>query len=589
MTGVRDCRAGDPNQVTVMLVDDEPTTLEVVQAYLEEAGYSRFVATTQPVQAWHLLNAHEPDVVLLDLKMPVVSGFDILARLRGDERWRFLPVIILTAETDGATKLRALELGATDILAKPVDASELVLRLRNALAFKAYQDRLQRLDPLTGLPNRREFMRRVAFALNCTTSDAPDRRTMVMLDLDRFKQVNDGLGHQAGDQLIQGVAQRLAGVVAEFGGASRRSGDIGSTPWLARMNSDKFMAWLPGGDALSEKWLQAMSGCFRRPFTVDGHELFVTASIGLASYPEHGDSAEALMQRAELAMLRSKRLGNNRIISYSPDIATRATERLTVEQALRRAIERGELRVHYQPKVDCGTLRMVGLEALVRWAHPQRGLLAPAAFISVAEEVGLIADIGAFVLRAACRQVAQWTGEGLAPLHLAVNLSAAQVARSDVVALVRAALDESRLPASRLTLELTESVLMDSTGQSTTQLNALKALGVSLSLDDFGTGYSSLTYLRRFPLDEIKIDRSFVAGLPRDRDNVAIINAILALGRELGLRVTAEGVETSTELAHLRSRGCDQFQGYLFSRPVEAGAIETMLRAMRQRALSTQA
>lgn len=588
MNATRDGNPGPMSRATVMMVDDEPTTLEIVQTYLEEAGYSSFVTTSQPEHAWSLLTKHQPDVLLLDLNMPVVTGFDLLARLRGDKRWRYLPVIILTADTKAATKLRALELGATDILGKPVDASELVLRLRNALAFKAYQDRLQRLDPLTDLPNRREFMRRVDQALQSPALETPARQTMVMLDIDRFKQVNDGLGHLAGDQLIRGVAQRLAGVVAEFGGGSRRADDLGATPWLARMNSDKFMAWLPGAEQQSEKWLQAITNCFQRPYSIDGHELFITASIGLASCPEHGATAEALMQRAELAMLQSKRLGTNRSTCYSPDIATRATERLTVEQALRRAIERGELRVHYQPKVDCTTLRMVGLEALVRWQHPQRGLLGPAAFISVAEEVGLIADIGAYVLREACHQVAAWTAQGLAPLHLAVNLSPTQVSRSDVVALVRYALVESGLPAARLTLELTESVLMDATGHSTTQLTALKALGVALSLDDFGTGYSSLTYLRRFPLDEIKIDRTFVAGLPNEHDNVAIVGAILALGRELGLRVTAEGVETSAELAHLRSRGCNQFQGFLFSRPVEAAAITTMLRAMQKRAALPQ-
>ncbi len=574
-----------PSLAKVMMVDDEPTTLEVVQTYLEEAGYSSFVTTSQPERAWDLLNSQRPDILLLDLKMPVVSGFDILARLRDDERWRFLPVIILTAETDGATKLRALELGATDILAKPVDASELVLRLRNALGFKAYQDRLQRLDPLTGLVNRPEFLRGVDRALQGASAATLGNHTLVMVDLDRFKQVNDGLGHHAGDQLIRSVAQRLAAVVDEFSGTRRRADTLGETSWLSRINSDKFMAWLPGAgnDPVTEKWLQAITACFRRPFAIEAQELFVTASIGMASFPEHGDSAEGLLQRAELAMMQSKRLGNNRITSFSNEIATRATERLTVEQALRRAIESGELCVHYQPKVDCRTLRMTGLEALVRWQHPQRGLVGPAAFISVAEEAGLIADIGAQVLRQACREVAAWQARGLAPLHVAVNLSATQFGRSDVVALVRDALAETGLAAAQLTLELTESVLMDSTGQSMAELSALKALGVSLSLDDFGTGYSSLTYLRRFPLDEIKIDRSFVSGLPLERDNVAIVGAILALGRELGLRVVAEGVETTAELAFLRQRGCDQFQGFLFSRPVDASAIEAMLRAMAAR------
>ena len=595
-----------PSRAVVMMVDDEPTTLEVVQAYLEDAGYSSFVTTTDPTRAWSMLAAHEPDILLLDLKMPVLSGFEILAQIRADERWRYLPVIILTAETDGSTKLRALELGATDILAKPVDASELALRLRNALGFKAYQDRLQKLDPLTGLANRREFMRRVDGALNEPDADlekaAVDRmapnsrrtslahldslpRTLMLLDLDRFKQVNDGLGHHAGDALLRSVAQRLSAVVADFGGGSKRADDLGGTPWLSRINSDKFMALLPGtaGDEQHEHCIQSIVNCFARPFHVAGKELIVTSSIGLAIYPDHGTTAEALTQNAELAMAVSKRMGTNRITVYSETIGSRATERLTVEQELRRAIDRHELRVHFQPKVSGKTLRMAGVEALVRWQHPERGLILPGQFIPIAEEVGLMGDIGRWVLETACQQVAAWDAMQLPRIDLAVNLSPTQFAIGDVGSLVTRALTLSGLDPDRLTLELTETILVGGTEDTAERLRELKRIGIKLSLDDFGTGYSSLTYLRRFPIDEIKIDRSFVSGVPESRDNVAIVNAILALGRELGLRVVAEGVETAAEMGHLRRRGCNLLQGFLFSRPADAATLERMLRAMAAR------
>ncbi|MGE0313872.1 MAG: putative bifunctional diguanylate cyclase/phosphodiesterase [Lautropia sp.] len=581
----RAATAGPPSRATVMVVDADASAIDSLRGLLEAAGYSELLTTADPSRADQLLDAHSPDILLLDLAAPAApgaGGFDVLRRLRAIERWRYLPVILMTARTDADARLRALELGATDILAKPVDASELALRLRNALGIKAYQDRLRKLDALTGLANRAEFIDRVDRLLREPGQHAV-ARTLMLLDVDRFKHVNDSLGHEAGDELLRGVATRLAEVVVTFGGTGKRAEDLNATPWLARMNSDKFMALLPGetGEERHEQCMRAIVDCFDRPFRVAGRDLLVSASIGLARYPLHGERASALTQRAELAVKQSKRQGTNRVTVYSELIGTHATGRLAMEQALRHALARGELRVFFQPKVASRDLRICGVEALVRWQHPDRGLLAPAHFIPIAEETGLIAPIGRWVLEASCRQIAAWDAKRLPAIALAVNVSATQFARADVCAIVADAIAGSGLDASRLTIELTETTLIGGSDDTAAQLQALAALGVRLSLDDFGTGYSSLTYLRRFPIAEIKIDRAFVAGLPASRDNVAIVNAILALGRELGLRVVAEGVETDAEMTHLRERGCDQLQGSLFGGAADADALGRMLHAMR--------
>ena len=571
---------------TIMMVADDASLLALVRNELAAAGYGRFIATAGAEAVVPMLIEHQPDVLLLDLAPKLASdqagGFDLLKSLRGDERWRDLPVIVLADRTDATTLRRALDLDATDFVGRPPDASELVLRLRNALGFEAYRDRLLKLDPLTGLANRTEFMRRVEAVLSGAPDAAVPARSLMLLNLDRFKQVNDSLGHQFGDALLRAVAQRLSAVIARHAGIDRRADDPGATPWLARINADRFMALLPGarGDAAHEACIADIVAALGTPHHLNRRELFVSASIGLATFPADGRSAEVLTRRAELAVAQAKRRGGHTVEYYSSEIETRAADRLTLENQLRYAIRRQELRLHYQPKVDCATLRMVGVEALIRWQHPERGLIPPLDFIPIAEATGLIVEIGAWALHEACRQGRAWLDESLPPLQIAVNLSAGQAARSDIVATVAKTLTQTGFPANLLTLELTESLLMDPGDGAVRLIGALKALGVSISLDDFGTGYSSLTYLRRFPIDEIKIDRSFVLGLPTERDSVAITGAIIALAGGLDLQVVAEGVESIAELTFLRQFPRCRFQGYLFSRPVPGEVLTGMLRAM---------
>jgi diguanylate cyclase (GGDEF)-like protein len=571
------------HNATVMMVDDDPLMLEVVQTYLEEAGYTSFITTSRPSEALDLLVQKNPDILLLDLLMPGVSGFDILSQMRSREELRYTPVIILTAETDPDTRLRALELGATDFLTKPVDPSELRLRLRNALAFKAYQDRLADFDALTGLLNRRKFRSELSAALQAIQQGSR-ACAVIHLDLDRFKQINDTLGHRAGDRLLRAVSQVLERAFSEAeasGWPVLREPDVKVT--LSRASGNGFAAFLPNlhnltkvdkATSVARRVLSALS----QPFNIDGNELFVSASLGIAVSPGDGDDGDTLLKHAEMAMYQAKQRGRNTYEFFSGEMNAHSLERLTLENQLRRAVEREEFVLYYQPKVDVATQRITGAEALVRWRHPEHGIVLPGKFIPIAEETGLIVEIGQWVLRAACQQGQVWRAAGLPPLTVAVNVSGAQFRQRKVWHAVRGALERSGLPASRLVLELTESMLMENAAESIEMLYELKEMGLSLAVDDFGTGYSSFTYLSRFPIDELKIDRSFVSGLPVERDSAAIVGAIIALSKQLELKVVAEGVETKAQLNFLRARECEEYQGYLCSRPAPPEAFASLLR-----------
>ena len=566
---------------SVMMVDDDPIMLEVVQTYLEEAGYTSFVTTSEPAEAMQLFVQHRPDVLLLDLKMPGVSGFDILSQIRSHDELRYTPVVILTAESESATKLKALELGATDLLTKPVDPSELRLRLRNVLAFKAYQDRLTDYDMLTALPNRRKFREELAGALQHTQ---PSRACALLhIDLDRFKQVNDSLGHRVGDRLLCAVAELLRSTLSN-GEATSWPGNKEQEQRvsLSRISGNGFAVLLPNVHNLKKvdyagNTAKRIVSCLTAPFQIDGQELFVSASIGVAVAPGDGQDADTLLKHAEMAMYQAKqRRGSYEF--FSGEMNAHVLERHTLESQLRRAVERGEFTLFYQPKVDIATQRITGAEALIRWKHPELGFVQPGRFIPIAEETGLIVEIGQWVLRSACMQLKAWLDAGLGPLSVAVNVSSAQFNQRKVWHAVRGALERSALRPELLILELTESMLMENAAETIEMLYELKQMGIKLALDDFGTGYSSMTHLSRFPLDQLKIDRSFVSGLPAVRESAAIVGAIIALGRELGMELVAEGVETSEQLQFLRSRQCQEYQGYLCSRPAPADVFAKLVR-----------
>ncbi len=415
-------------------------------------------------------------------------------------------------------------------------------------------------DPLTNLPNRVLLTARLDKALG-HVSQTDTRLAVLFIDLDRFKHVNDTLGHSVGDRLLRVVARRLQSVLRE-------------EDTLARLGGDEFVVMIEAlhdashAATVARKLLSALEA----PVQIDHHELFIGASIGISLAPDDGNDTETLLRCADSAMYRAKDAGRNTFEFYTAEQGSLSRERFELEHALRHAVQRGELRLHYQPQAECGSGRIVGVEALVRWQHPERGLVPPDRFIPLAEETGLIEQIGEWVLETACRQAQAWAAAGH-PLRMAVNLSGRQVSDAALVDTVSHVLQRTGLDPRLLELEITEGHIMRRVEHCIATLQQLKQLGVTLAIDDFGTGYSSLSYLKRLPLDRLKIDRSFVQGIPEDRDDIAIVATILSMAHNLGLSVIAEGVETPTQLAHLQDAHCTEYQGYLLGRPLPAETL----------------
>ncbi len=565
---------------TIMMVDDDTVMLLAVETFLDDVGYRKFITTTDPTETLTLLDKHRPDVLLLDLVMPGMTGFDVMAQVRARDEYRFLPVIVLSGETEHGARLKALEMGATDFLMKPVDPSELQLRVRNTLAFKAYQDRLADYMPVTGLRNRRRFEMDLRHMLGESNGPAVSC-ALLNIDIDRFKHVNDTLGYRVGDALLNAVARRIERIAHDVEtGLISAAGETDVRVNVAHISGNGFAlltACLRDAGS-AERVVRTVFKGLTAPFVVDGHEIFVTASIGISLHPLDARDADDLLKHAEMAMYQAKRKGRGDHEFYSQEFNARAAERVSLEADLRRAIERSELEVYYQPKVNIETGHVLGAEALIRWHHPRLGMVSPVRFIPIAEEAGLIVDIGRWVLYEAGRQLKKWRQQGHT-LSVSVNVSPAQFTRSAILNDVRQLLAVTGIDPPSLVLEVTESLLMSNIDEAVALLKAVRAMGIRLSVDDFGTGYSSLGYLRWLPLDELKIDRSFVMGLPAEKDSLAIVNAVIAMAHALNLKVVAEGVETDAQLGVLKAMHCDEFQGYLCSPPVPAAKFTGLLEA----------
>ncbi|MGZ4982441.1 MAG: EAL domain-containing protein [Methylobacter sp.] len=444
-----------------------------------------------------------------------------------------------------------------------------VIALRDITERKSAEEEIKQLafyDLLTKLPNRRLLQERLKHSIDVERREGK-QLALLMLDLDRFKAVNDSLGHQAGDALLQQVAERI----------TNRLRDV---DMVARLGGDEFIVLLediahPDDAArVAEKIISDLS----KPFKLaQSDDVRIGASIGISLYPQHGDDSEILVDYADAALYHAKDNGRGCFAYFSEELTISARKRIELENRLRRAIQQQELRVFYQPQIDIITGRIVGAEALVHWQDPIEGLIRPSCFIPIAEETSLIVDIGEWVLREACRQGRLWLDMELPLLTMAVNVSSHQFQRSDISALAAKVLAETHFPAGRLELEITESGLMENQDKTTVILNSLHDQGIHLAIDDFGTGYSSLAYLKRFSLDVLKIDKSFIAEIPFNTDDMEIAATIVAMGHTLGFKVLAEGVETPDQLAFLRETGCDIYQGFIASPPLPAEEFAELL------------
>ncbi|MDO4636429.1 MAG: bifunctional diguanylate cyclase/phosphodiesterase [Lautropia sp.] len=565
-------------QNTVLLFDTDVATRQMLAHLLDTQRLGNLCIAESPDDVETIVESgHSLALLLIHLDSTDNARLAWLSGHLKDSAWRRLPIILLTRHDPAPLWRIALSLNLTDVLQQPLDEAALLLKLRQCLGLKIYHDRLLRQDLLTGLTNHTGFMRRLETILQ---PNAPPY-TLMLLDLDRFRQLNDGLGHCTGDAFLKAISQRLDNLVSRHTGPERRRRIRTASPWLARTGADRFMALLPGrpGDPAHTRCVEDLQQMLALPLHIDGRELFISASIGMAVFPEHATDYNQLTRYTEQAMALAKRRGGHRIEYFDPTRKRPPINALTLENHLRHAIRHKELQLRYQPKVCSRTLCITGVEALIRWYHRELGLILPEHFVPIAERSGLIADIGAWALNRACRQAREWLDAGLPPLKIAVNVSAAQTQRGNLVDIVRQALQDSRLPPELLTLELTETLLIENGENANLLIRQLKQLGLSLSLDDFGTGYSSLTYLHTLPFDEIKIDRSFIQGLPNQAVSRAIVNAILALAHGLKLDVVAEGIERPEEFSCLQQTQLDcTLQGNLFCPPLSPGELQLRLQ-----------
>jgi diguanylate cyclase (GGDEF)-like protein len=557
-----------PASPLVLVVDDDEVFRLVARSYLEDAGF-RVEEAVNGASAVERFAAHEPDIVLLDIVMPDMDGFTTCSALRALPGGLRTPIVMMTSVDDRESIERAYEVGATDFIVKPINSFILKHRLQHILRASRY---LVHFDGVTGLPKRDLFLERLEMAISSARRN--DRYVAVLfLDLDDFRRFNDTLGHQLGDEILRRVADRLGELrVDDF--CARQDGASDSPHPVARFGGDEFMVLLPDirdeGDVANVAL--RVNESLSRPFQVGCEEVCVTASIGISAFPLDGSDPQLLLERAELAMNHAKRSGRGGFQFYGAPLNARSQARLSVEKEIRRALEREELEVHYQPRIDIQQEAVAGLEALVRIRGVEGEWLSPAGFIPVAEDTGLIEPLGARVFRDACERFLE-----LWPRHerlgLSVNLSARQFREPGLAEKMAITLQEMEISPERIELELTEGVLLEDADSSIATLTELKDLGFRLAVDDFGTGYSSLSYLRRFPLDVIKIDRSFVQDLPNESRDAAIVEAIIELGHKLSLEIVAEGVEKRHQLHWLRSRGCDQVQGFLYSPPIPSASV----------------
>jgi predicted signal transduction protein with EAL and GGDEF domain len=574
----------------ILVADDDAVTRRLLQRTLERIGFEVVCAENGQNAAETLLDPNGPRIAILDWVMPGKDGPSVCRQIRAQADNPYVYLILLTSRETCKDVVIGLEAGADDYLIKPWNPEELSARVRTGQRILELHNKLTHeaeYDALTALPNRSFFAKRLAESIRRAQEDKEYQFTLLFADIDRFKTVNDSFGHIAGDELMKCLAKRFLKCVrtdrTEAVRPDRRNSTAGLRDVVARLGGDEFVFLLEdlanatAGISVAER-IQSM---LEPAFYVGGQEVFITASIGISA--SGGDPARAsdILRDADCAMYKAKRRGKARYEVADPAEPSTRIDLFRLEYDLRKAIQKKEFEVHYQPIVGLGDCRITSLEALVRWRHPIFGLLPPEKFLPVAEEAGMMTQIGTFVLREACRQMHEWnaTFASIDPAAVCVNISPMQFEPLKLVECVSEILHETGLNPRSLELEVTENLTMQDAGRATEILRELASIGISLSLDDFGTGYSSLSYLLRFPIRTLKIDRSFVAEIESSEESRTIVQTIIVLGHNLGMKVIAEGIEKAGQMELLKTFGCDMGQGYLFSRPVEADVVSAMMGA----------
>jgi diguanylate cyclase (GGDEF)-like protein len=566
----------------ILIIDDDVPIRQLLLEILSDS-YACCEAESAE-QALTALAKDHFDLVISDINMGGMSGLELVPHVHSISADSV--VLMISGQSNIETAIEALRVGAFDYIMKPFDTRHVEAAVERALKQSSllkekrrYKDQLEKLltqrtaevnrlayyDTLTGLPNRTLFEDRLDQAV-AVSQRAGELLGILFISLDQLKKVNDTLGHLPGDLLMKQVAGRLTSCVPK--------GDT-----VARFGGDEFAVMLTkvGGAKDVVEIIGSIRDALHPPFQLDGQELFATTSVGVSLFPHDGNETQSLLKNAGSALYRAKKSGADNYRFYTEDMNSKASKQFALETSLRHAIDNEEFVLHYQPRLAVDSLKITGVEALVRWQHPQLGLLTPAEFIPLAEDNGLILPIGEWVLRTACRQNREWQERGFTPMRIGVNVSARQFQQQHLAEIVLQILEETGLAPNYLDLELTESSIMSNAQATIDVLTRLKGMGVTISIDDFGTGFSSLSYLKRLPIDALKIDQSFVRDLTTDPDDAALVMAIVTLAHNLRLQVVAEGVETEEQLRFLHLLRCDEVQGYFFSKPLPAAGLERVL------------